>query len=63
MAQALGVVHIFIPSKPPKYGLPQQTDQRMATVLASACVGEHVARHGAETESIVEFAIREQSRI
>src|SRR5215471_7711819 len=30
-------------SRPPtEHGLPQQTDQRMAAVLASACIGEHL---------------------
>jgi len=57
VAQAFCVVHIFVSSKPPKHGLPQQTYQGMAAVLAGACVGEHVARHRAETEPVVEFAI------
>jgi hypothetical protein len=36
-------------------------DQRMAAVLAGAGVGEHLARQRAETESLVEFAIGQQS--
>ena len=35
----------------------------MAAVPAGACVGEHVARHRAETENIVEFAVGQQSGI
>jgi hypothetical protein len=57
MAQAFCVVHIFISGKPPKHGLPQQPDQRMVAVLATACVGEDVPRHRAEPEGLVEFAI------
>jgi hypothetical protein len=34
----------------------------MAAVPAGACVGEHV-RHRAETESVVEFAVGQQSGI
>ena len=63
MAQAFGVVHILVSGKPPEHRLPQQPDQRMAAVLAGACVGEHVARHRAEAESVVEFAIGQQSGI
>jgi hypothetical protein len=35
----------------------------MAAVLASACIGEHVPGHSAETESVIEFAIGQQSGI
>jgi hypothetical protein len=63
MAQALGVVHVFVSGKSPEDGLPQQPDQRMTTVLAGACVGDQVARYGAETEDIVKFTIDQQARI
>jgi hypothetical protein len=35
----------------------------MAAVLAGACVGELLARHRAEAEGIVEFAIGQQASI
>ena len=57
MAQALSVVHIFISGKSPKYGLPQHPDESMPAIPAGAGVGEHLARHRAEAERIVEFAI------
>ena len=57
MPQAQGVVDILVSGKPPEHRLPQQPDQRMAAIPAGACVGEHVARDRAETESIVELAI------
>ena len=63
MAQALGIVHVFVSGEPPKHGLPQQTDQHMTAVLAGARVGEQVARYGAETEDIVKFTIGQQSGI
>ena len=63
MAQALGVVDVLVSGKPPEDRLPQQPDQRMTAVLAGACVGEHVACYGAETENIVKFTIGQQSGI
>jgi len=63
MAQALGVVNIFIPSEPTEHGLPQHSDESMPAIPARACVGEHLARHIAETERVIEFAIGQQSCI
>jgi hypothetical protein len=63
VTQAFRVVHVLKTCKPPKHGLPQQTDQRMPAVLAGAGVGEHLARHRAEAERIVEFPVREQAGI
>ena len=63
MAQAFGIVHVFVSGKPPEHGLPQQPDQCMAAVLAGACVGELLARHRAEAEGIVELSIGQQARI
>ena len=63
MAQAFGIIDILIPGKPPEHRLPKHPDQRMAAVLAGAVVGEHVARHRAETKGIVEFAIDQQAGV
>ena len=63
MAQTFGIVDIFVSRKPPEHGLPQQPDQRMATILAGACVSERAACHHAEAEGVVEFAIGQQARI
>ncbi len=63
MPQALSVVHVLISSKAAEHRLPQQTDQRMAPVLPGARVGEHLARHRAQPECVIEFAARQQSRI
>ena len=63
VAQALGVVHVLISSEAAEHRLPQQTDQRMAAVLAGARIGERLARHLGQAECIVEFAVRQQSRI
>src|SRR5215468_12469679 len=63
MTQALGIVHVLVSGKPTEHGLPQQTDQRMAAVLASARVGEHLTRQRGQPERIVKFAIGEQPSI
>ena len=63
MTQALGIVHVLVSGKPTEHGLPQQTDQRMAAVLASARIGEHLTRQRGQPERIVKFAIGEQPSI
>ena len=63
MAQPLGVVHILVSGKSPEHGLPQHADKSMPAVLAGACVGEHIARHRAKAERVVEFAVGEQAGI
>jgi hypothetical protein len=40
-----------------EYRLPQQTNQRVAAVLARAYIGEQLARHHAQPKSVVEFAV------
>jgi len=61
--QALSIVDILIAGKPPERRLPRQTDQFMAAIPAGAAIGERLARHRAETESVVEFAIGQQPGI
>ena len=61
--QTFGIVDIFVSRKPPEHGLPQQPDQRMATVPAGACVSERAACHHAEAEGVVEFTIGQQASI
>ena len=43
--------------------MPQQADQRMATVPAGARIGERLARHRAQPECVVEFTVCQQSGI
>ena len=63
VAQALGVVHVLISSETTKHRLPQQTDQRMATVLAGARIGEYLDCHLGQAERVIEFAVGQQSCI
>jgi len=57
------VVHILVSSQSPEHGLPQHPHERVPAVLAGAGVGEPLARHGAEAECVVEFAVCEQTSI
>ena len=57
------IVHVLISSEAAEHRPPQQTDQRMASVLAGARIGEHLARHRSQTKHVVEFAIGEQPGI
>jgi hypothetical protein len=43
--------------------LTQQTDKRMAAVLAGARVGEYIAGHRGKAERGVEFSVREQAGV
>src|SRR5262245_1223948 len=49
--------------KATEHRLPQQTNQRVAAVLARACIGEHLARRHAQPKSVVEFAVGQQPGI
>jgi hypothetical protein len=61
VAQTLGVVHVLISSETTKHRLPQQTDQRMASIPAGARIGKGLARYCCQPKCVVEFAIRQQS--
>jgi hypothetical protein len=63
VAQTFGVVHVLVSGEPPEHRLPQQPDQRMATVPAGARVSERAACHHAEVEGVVEFTIGQQASI
>src|SRR5450830_1410314 len=43
VAQAFGIVHIIVTGEAAEHRLTQQTDQRMATVLARARISEGLA--------------------
>ena len=61
--QTLGVVHVLISSETTEHGLPQQTDQRMAAVPTGARIGKSFDCHLGQSERVVKFAVRQQSRI
>ncbi|EDP63203.1 hypothetical protein BAL199_30537 [alpha proteobacterium BAL199] len=63
MAEAVGVVDIFVPGKPTEHRLPELGDQGVAVVLAGPAVGQHLPGHLGQTEGIIEFPEGEQSGI
>jgi len=63
MTEALSVVHVLVSGKPTEDGLPQHADKGMPAILASAVVGQDLARHRRQPERVVKFAIRQQSGI
>lgn len=63
MAEAVGVVDIFVPGKPTEYRLPELGRQGVAVVLAGPTVGQHLPGHLGQTEGIIEFPESEQSGI
>jgi len=63
VAQPLGVVRVLVSSQPTEDRLAQQADKGMPSIPALTRIGEHAPGHGAETEGIVEFAVRQQSGI
>jgi hypothetical protein len=63
VSQALGVVDKLVSGKVTEHRLPQQADKAMAAVPARAEIGEHVGGHGAETKSVIEFTIGQQTGI
>ena len=63
MPEPFGVVHVFIPGEPSEDGLTKHADQRVPAVLARACVGKPIARRFAQSQCVIEFAIRKQTCI
>jgi hypothetical protein len=63
MTQPLGIVHVLITSETAEHRLPEQTDQRMAPVLAGAGISEHLTSQCGQAEHVVEFAVGEQPGI
>ena len=63
MAKTAGVVDVLVSGEAAEDGLSEQLCQCVPAIPADARISEHFARHRAETERVVEFAIREQTGI
>src|SRR3984893_16809755 len=63
MAQASGIIHVLVSGEATENRLTQQTDKRMAAVLARASIGEGIACNHRQAEHVIEFAIGQQSGI
>jgi hypothetical protein len=62
-AQPFGIVHVLVASEPSKDRLTQQTDERMPTIPAGACICKHITRHIGQAERIIQLAVGEQPRV
>src|SRR6266851_2219796 len=60
-AQPLGVVHVLVAGQPPEYRLPQQPDQKVASVLAGARLRQYLATACSESKNVVQLAIGKKS--
>jgi hypothetical protein len=54
---------ILVSGKATKYQLPEQSDQLVPTIFASACVRQTITRHRRQSQHVVEFAIGKQPGI
>ena len=63
VTQPFGVVHVLVAGETAKHRPPQHADQRVATVLASPRIGEHLTCQRAQSKRVVKFAIGQQSSI
>jgi hypothetical protein len=63
MTQTFGIVHVLVASQTAEHRLPQQTNQRMATILAGPRIGEHLTCQRGQPKRVVKLAIGEQSSI
>ena len=54
-AQPFGVVHVLIAGEPSEHRLAQQSDERMPTILAGACIGKHITGHVGQADRIVQL--------
>ena len=59
----VGVVNVLISGKATIDRLSQEADDAVPAVPAGAAVGENFARQSGQAESIIEFAIGEQTGV
>jgi hypothetical protein len=61
--EAVGVVHVLVPSEAAEHGLAELGEQRVARVLPGARIVEPVGGELRQAERVVEFAEREQAGV
>jgi len=63
MEQPFSVVHVLVASEPPEHRLTQQSDERMPTISARACIGKYVTAHLGQADRVIQLTIGQKSRI
>ena len=62
-AEPLGIVHVVVAAKASENGLAELPDKTVATVLPATGVREHVPGNLAQSDSIIEFPVRQQPSV
>ena len=60
MAEAIGVVDILVPGKPPEHRLPELRRQGVAVILTGPAVGQYLPGHLGQAKGIIEFTESKQ---
>src|SRR5262245_9955593 len=61
--ESVGVVHVFVAGEPAEHGLTELGEQRVASVLPGARVGEEISSQRRQAERVIEFPEREQAGV
>ncbi len=62
-AEPVGIVHVVVAAKASENGLTELTDKSVATVLSTTSVRECVPGNLGQSESIIQFPVRQQSSV
>lgn len=63
MRQPVGIVDVLVSGEAAEHGLAQQPGQHVTGVLAPATVRQHAGGQVGQTQSVVQFAVGEQSGV
>ena len=59
-AEPVGIVHVVVAAKASENGLAELRDKSVASIHATTGVGEHVPGNLGQSESIIQFPVRQQ---
>ena len=62
-AEPVGIVHVVVAAKAPENGLTELPDKPVATILPTTGVREHVPGNLGQSESIIQFPVRQQPSV
>ena len=62
-AEPVGIVHVVVPAKASENGLAELPDKTVASILPTTGVGEHIPGHVSQSDSIIQFPVRQQPSV